>query len=161
MGLRREDLVYAKVAGVNALRCPKHVKFNKSKAVFVIIQCADCGTLFVKTMKAAKNVYRCVSCQHLKNIQTAIKRNKKIREAQPKKVDIRNVRRTKYNHLKDLARRQSCRYAMVRCYKTYDRYDNMPCKGCKHYQLIDPHCDGGSLTRRDCTPRSKHRSILA
>ena len=130
--IKREDMQPTGASTPYPLRCPDHGGITAQRFIY----CAKCGEKRVIKGNNNCNTFLCVSCQRDRNRATMREYNRK-RGKQNRNISITSVgskTRTKYDAKKDLERRANCKHAMTVCFKRYDNYNNMPCKGCKKFE---------------------------
>ena len=131
--IERENMQLNSSSTPYPLLCPNHGDVTENRFIF----CAQCGDKRVIKGNNNCNSFLCVPCQHNRNIENMRKHNKNRSQKGGRKKSIKNVgssTRSKYDTKKDLERRSNCKYAMEVCFRKYDQYNNMPCRGCKQFE---------------------------
>ena len=131
--IKREDMQYNGASTPYPLRCPYHSGITAQRFIY----CAKCGEKRVIKGNNNCNTFLCVSCQRDRNRAIMREYNRNISKKGGRSVSKKNVgstKRTKFDNKKDLERRSNCKLAMSVCFRKYDEYNNMPCRGCKKFQ---------------------------
>ena len=130
--IKREDMQPGKKTKY-PLTCPNHPEATTS---YRFILCKDCRDKRVIKGNNNCNSFLCVSCQRDRNRATMRKYNRNVGKQNRKtsKKNVDSTKRTKFDNKKDLERRSNCKLAMSVCFRKYDEYNNMPCRGCKKFQ---------------------------
>ena len=130
--IKRKDMQPTGASTPYPLRCPNHGNITEQRFIY----CTKCGDKRILKGNNNCNTFLCVSCQRDRNRATMREYNRK-RGKQNRNISITSVgsqSRTKFDKKKDLERRANCKLAMSVCFKRYDNYNNMPCKGCKKFE---------------------------
>ena len=133
--IKKEDMKPTGPSTPYPLRCPNHNINNTTEFRFIF--CAKCGEKRVIKGNNNCNSFLCVSCQRERTRATMRAYSRNISKKGGRKESKKNVgsqARTKFDKKKDLERRSSCKLAMSVCFRKYDQYNNMPCRGCKKFK---------------------------
>ena len=124
--------------GTRQLRCPIHFKNDNSRVENRKTVCDDCGAVIVFCGMGGRIPVRCKACQ--KEYRKEQNRANNYSKSEESKKNYGQKLKLRNGKLAD-PERWDCAHRRD-CLTLWDRYDAVPCKGCKKYKSESLIIDG-------------------